>query len=604
MQPLSHQELQPKLLVSKKTPSANGRKKVLSPPSVPQETIDGTTSLNSSASEETSKPKRRSSKKKNPSVTAESPPKVRKTTSKGKSSTCNVASQNIASSETSVQESTSNVEVSEPFWSSPAKDISRRLWLPTETDSAGSHLNSLNGSFHSMESNSWFSMKTWKAVNQENLQKTCCPSSMFSIAESKVGENIKTEKQRTSKSKKSEKKVANRGRRIRLQPSAEVSKVLKQWFGCVRKTYNWALSCLKSKPKEYKWNVYWLRKRFINKCNIPKKYSYLLDTPKHVRDSALEDLVTGFKSNKEKQKKNPDHKFEMHYRSKKDAQAITIPNAAISCILSKDEPLDPDIKMFPTFLKNKIKFHLRNRDKTKVPTFEYDCKLTIDRLGRIYLCIPCHVPVCDNQTDNKRHEWIALDPGVRTFMTGYSPTPGVCVQIAPKDINKLYRLCKHLDTMISKSDKQNNKNKRSRFKMRKVILRLRDRIHHLVDEVHWKCIHFLVTHFKNIIIPPFNTSQMVKRGSRRICSKTARQMLCWRHYTFRRRLLDKVSLLTDTRVYIRGEEYTTKACTNCLQLHHSIGGNKIFKCPKCFVVVDRDVGGSRNIFIKNISAVE
>ena len=215
---------------------------------------------------------------------------------------------------------------------------------------------------------------------------------------------------------------------------------------------------------------------------------------------------------------------------------------------------------------------------------------------------PKFVSVCDNQTDTKRHDWVALDPGVRTFMTGYSPTPGVCFQVAPKDINKLYRLCKHLDAMISKIAKSTSK--RERYKVKKVLSRLRHRIHHLVDEVHWKCIHFLVTRFKNIIIPPFNTSQMVKRGSRRIRSKTARQMLCWRHYTFRRRLLDKVKLLTDTRVFVRGEEYTTKACTNCLQLHHKIGGNKLFKCPQCFIVVDRDVSGSRNIFIKNISAIE
>ena len=156
--------------------------------------------------------------------------------------------------------------------------------------------------------------------------------------------------------------------------------------------------------------------------------------------------------------------------------------------------------------------------------------------------------------------------------------------------------------MISKIAK--SKSKRCRYKMKRVLSRLRNRIHHLVDEVHWKCIHFLVTHFKNIIIPPFNTSQMVKRGSRRIVSKTARQMLCWRHYTFRRRLINKVKLLRDTQVYVRGEEYTTKACSNCLQLHHKIGGNKRFKCPHCSVVVDRDVNGSRNIFIKNISAID
>ena len=590
-------------LASKKTPSANGPNKDSSPVSAPPETIADTTSVSSSGLEETPKPKKPSSRKKNQSVTVESLPTAKKKTSKGKSRTCKSASLDTGSSETLVPASTSNAEVSEPFWSLPAKAMSQKLWLPTETDFAGLPLNSSSGSFHSMESNSWFSMKTWKAANQESLPKTCSLSSTFSIAVSKDDENIKDEKTRKGKAKTSTKKVANSGRRIRLRPNAEVSKVLKQWFGCVRKTYNWALGCMKDKPSEYKLNMYWLRKRFVNKCNIPKKYSYLLDTPKHVRDSALEDLVGGFKANMEKKKTNPDHQFEMHYRSKKDCQSITIPSTAIKLLINENSPLDPEIKMFPTFLKNVIKFHVRKRDGT-VPLVQYDCKLTIDQLGRFYLCIPQHVPVCDNQADTKRHDWVALDPGVRTFMTGYSPTPGVCFQLAPKDINKIYRLCKHLDVMSSKSSKSNNKCKRSRYKMKKVLVRLRNRIQHLVDEVHWKCINFLVKNFRNIIIPPFNTSQMVKRGHRRIGSKVARQMLCWRHYTFRRRLIDKVKLLQDTRVHVRGEEYTTKSCTNCLQLHHKIGGNKRFNCPHCLICVDRDVTGSRNIFMKNISAIE
>jgi putative transposase len=75
-------------------------------------------------------------------------------------------------------------------------------------------------------------------------------------------------------------------------------------------------------------------------------------------------------------------------------------------------------------------------------------------------------------------------------------------------------------------------------------------------------------------------------------------MLSWRHYTFQQRLLAAAQKRGST-VYIVGEEYTSKTCTSCFELHHKLGGSKVFACPHCGVRVDRDVVGSRNIFLKN-----
>jgi putative transposase len=69
---------------------------------------------------------------------------------------------------------------------------------------------------------------------------------------------------------------------------------------------------------------------------------------------------------------------------------------------------------------------------------------------------------------------------------------------------------------------------------------------------------------------------------------------------FRQRLLVKAAH-EGVAVYVRGEEYTTKTCTNCLKINPKIKGEKVLKCPCCGIVVDRDVGGARNIFLKNIN---
>lgn len=533
------------------------------------------------------------------SVTAECPLKDKETILKDKLPSCVLSTPNIQSLQTLGQVSISTENPSNAFWSFQAKDLSKKLWLPIETDSVVSPLNSFHGSFTSMESKSWFSMKRWEPQTMQNLQKTSSQSLMFSIAESMEKENTQ-KKTKTPKKKLTKPKnlPPNTVRKILLKPTPEVKQKLKQWFGCVRTTYNWALACIKDKPKEYPINFIWLRKRFINKCNIPKRFRYLLDTPKHVRDSALKDLEQAFKMNFEKKKNDSSHNFEMKFRSKKKEQSFTIPKDFVKMLLNSNENTQ-ELKMYPTFLKSRIKFYLRKNDKD-FGNISYDCKLQMDCLGRIFLIVPKRVIACENQTSEK-HDWASLDPGVRDFQTVYCPEDNIAFKIGSGDIKRLTRLCICLDSLISKVKLE--KNKHSRRQKKKACYRVSLRIRNLVKEVHRKGIRFLLDNFKNIIIPPFQVSQMVKRKNRKINSKTARNLLCWSHYKFRTLLIHKASL-EGVNVFVRGEEYTTKKCTNCLTINPNVKGQKILKCPYCRVKIDRDLNGSRNIFLKNISVSE
>jgi putative transposase len=307
-------------------------------------------------------------------------------------------------------------------------------------------------------------------------------------------------------------------------------------------------------------------------------------------------LAEAYKSNFQKKKKDPTHQFDIKFRSKKaGTQSITIPHDAIKSW----DATEGTMSMYPKTLTNKIKFHLRTRSQNVgMDNVAYDCKLTLDRLGRFHLCIPQHVPVCETQTDDKRHEWCAGDPGVRTLMTVYSPKPGVCYKLADGDTQRLFRLCKGLDELISQTATAKCKKKHN---MKKAQVRMRLRIKHLVDEVHWKTIRFLLDNFKNIIIPPFAVSQMVKKANRKIRSTSVRQMLCWRHFAFRTRLLQAAQQVPGAKVHVRTEEYTSKTCTHCGNIKHDLGGAKSYRCSQCHLMADRDVNGSRNIFIKNAS---
>jgi len=366
-----------------------------------------------------------------------------------------------------------------------------------------------------------------------------------------------------------------------LRPPPEIQKQLIQWFGTVRVTYNWALQSIKNnKVNCSPTDKYQLRHQFITAENIPKHKSFLLDTPKDVRYSAIVDLAQAYKLNFEKRKKDPTHRFNIKFRSKKNEQSFTIPKSAIK---TND---NSEMKIYPTYLKNKIKFHVRKN--RFFPDIDSDCKLKMDQLKRIYLIVPFYKPACENQTSLHK-EWCAIDPGVRTFMTLYSPTPGECYKIGDGDISRVFRLCKHLDTLSSKRGS----------KVRKAKFRLSQKIKNIVTEVHCKSVNFLLRNFKNIIIPPFNVSQMIKRGHRKLSKKSVRQMLGWRHFGFRQRLIENAKL-ANVQIYVKGEEYTSKTCTHCRFLKQDLRGAKVYKCQDCSLKVDRDVNGARNIFLKNV----
>ena len=41
----------------------------------------------------------------------------------------------------------------------------------------------------------------------------------------------------------------------------------------------------------------------------------------------------------------------------------------------------------------------------------------------------------------------------------------------------------------------------------------------------------------------------------------------------------------------------SKTCHNCMNEHKKLGGNKVYKCEKCKIEIDRDINASINIYL-------
>ncbi|TAH15030.1 MAG: transposase [Oscillatoriales cyanobacterium] len=191
---------------------------------------------------------------------------------------------------------------------------------------------------------------------------------------------------------------------------------------------------------------------------------------------------------------------------------------------------------------------------------------------------------------------IALDPGVRTFMTGFDGQE--ILEIGKYDIGRIYRLARHLDKLMSRVGHSKGRSfKRLRYCLRKAASKIRIKIKNLVSELHKKTAKYLCHKYKVIFLPTFETQQMVKKGKRRLNTKTARAMVTLSHYKFKQTLKHQAAKYGCAVVDVT-EEYTSQTCSKCGRVHTKLGGNKYFTCPSCGHKLDRDLNGAFNILLK------
>jgi putative transposase len=101
---------------------------------------------------------------------------------------------------------------------------------------------------------------------------------------------------------------------------------------------------------------------------------------------------------------------------------------------------------------------------------------------------------------------VALDPGIRTFLTGVAEDRAF--KIGEGDFARIARLCVHLDRLISRLSKAKC---RQKARIKKAIQRLRWKIRDLVNELHFQAIRFLLDRFDLILLPTFETKVLMLR---------------------------------------------------------------------------------------------
>jgi len=219
--------------------------------------------------------------------------------------------------------------------------------------------------------------------------------------------------------------------------------------------------------------------------------------------------------------------------------------------------------------------------------YKSECKILYERKTNKYtLLVPEKVDT--NHIVHKK-EFISLDPGIRTFMTGLSENE--VIKIGDNCQSKIKKLLKKTDRL--EAYKVQNK------KIRKQLCNTRFKLKNLIADLHWKSINFLTNNYKTILIGDLSVKGITNKKTSVLNKITKRIGVALSFYTYRQRLKYKCSI--NNCIYMEvNEKYTSKMCSNCSHYNENLGNNKIYNCSRCKTTFDRDVNGCRGICLKMI----
>lgn len=411
-----------------------------------------------------------------------------------------------------------------------------------------------------------------------------------------------------------------RTRKIRFYPTTEQKKLFHKCFGAHRFFYNRAIACInkryddkkkvfetmthcvhctkpklpnswcceahKDRPIPWKLNITLPSIRgdvMTADKHVTNNMKWQTDVPYDTRQLAIKDAITAYKASVTNLKQGNILKFDLKYQQRTSRRVFWMNKDALNKNNNR-------VKIFQTRLKDDCQLRFRKSDIKRLPSsINHDAKIFYDR-GAYYLIVSLDVSKCET-TSTKT---IALDPGVRTFQTGYSPE-GIALKIGTRQIALIKKLHTRIDHLRSVCSKCSVRKTRHNIKLRLQLLERK--ITGVIDDMHNQTISLLTQNFKTILLPTFGTQQMLQKDVLSSTVKRRMQSLC--HYRFQQKLLSRCQI-TGNNVYLVDEAYTTQTCGQCGN-RQKVGSDKVYSCPKCNYTLDRDIHGARNILIKNMS---
>ena len=444
--------------------------------------------------------------------------------------------------------------------------------------------------------------------------------------------------------------VVFRSARVRMWPTAAQRKELVRCFDVCRYAYNWANECVRDGvcPPDHRL----LRNKF-RALKLMQSLPYA-NTPETAVNSdmvahAIQQLTDAYASNNAKRKKDPAHRFHIDFRGrspqKTPTEVIVIEKDCATkktSSLSRFEPCKCDDRRSgraacKAFLGNNLKsvggirlqdsVHIIKRLLAEGKRLQENAQIQWDkRTGAFYFIYLYTVAKpADPDPDFMHKRIVATDPGCAPFQEWYSPTSGAFGTLLDDGWLEIRSRCHRIDGLVRRLAYRSitpmhmlltrrRREEMTRVKMqrahrgttrrlRRKLAKERRRLHGYVESAHYDAANFLLDEHDVIVLPVLRVDKLSRRmddanGARLFSSKMARAMYTWSHAEFRRRLISVSARYAGRHVYETTEPGTSKTCTHCGKWNTSLQlGDKLFQCPACALVVDRQLAGARNNFL-------
>jgi putative transposase len=529
-----------------------------------------------------------------------------------------------------------------PYWTPACKELSERLWSPIATGSADSDLISSITLSPKQEAQSPFSTMTRTKVPSKSFPKTCSPSFTSFVAGRWESEATKTVR-------------AMKAIRIKIIPNQNQRKILLEWMNTSNYVYNKTVEALqagaknnfidlrdklvtastkKTNPeylklsheiKEMRSERARLKKllprgenniavrdmglriadknkslREVAKTMNPAKnegvFDWETETPKDVRAGAVHEACTATKSGWTNLKRGNIRHFRLKFKTKENPhKSIAISQQMFS--INKDG----DIVLAPEIFKNDKVFKIGKRQKKRIISssgtldVSHDAKL-VKQHDAFYIMLSSSIATAPATVVTDRIA--GIDPGVRTFMTCYSPHGVVEIN---HDSGLVKKLHDKIDSLKGfRLGRPLHRSRRNRHR-KKAIMKHEHRLSNMIDELHWKSIRALLGEYDVLLYGDIK-SQGIVRGSN--IPRLNRIFNTLKFFKFKQRLMHKAAML-GKHVVLVNEAYTSQTCSHCGNIYKP-GSSKVYSCTnsECGCTFDRDVNAAKNMLVKGIISLQ
>jgi putative transposase len=194
----------------------------------------------------------------------------------------------------------------------------------------------------------------------------------------------------------------------------------------------------------------------------------------------------------------------------------------------------------------------------------------VKQKGMFYVFVTVPTTIRDNR---KFDTACGGDLGIRTYLTTYTTNNKVFEykhnNLFLKQLNDKLEMMKSLRTRPRKKTQRNKYRKKQLNKVEKKKI-------DMVNALHWSIINHLIKTNDVIFMGDIKSHDIVKDNRNKTLNRDFNDL---KFYLFKQRLLYKSSI-SNKKVFLVNEAYTTQGCFKCGSLWKEIGDSKTFRCPK------------------------